>query len=216
MMMKEIRDDDFAGFIEIFGEATKSTIVSDSHVQKWREILPNQLLRYWKIEGWNTYRHGLLSIVNPDNYEDILDIWLENTFLEERDSYHVIARTGFGSLYACGEQSGRNLIIDCYNHSIYFSKNNAFVKPQDKLDSEIRSFFGASNIERFDLRNESGEYLFERAVNKLGPLNDDEIFGFEPALIFGGVEDIKHIVKVNAQVHLTLLREFSEPTIYEL
>ncbi|MEX6222309.1 T6SS immunity protein Tdi1 domain-containing protein [Providencia hangzhouensis] len=32
----------------------------------------------------------------------------------------------------------------------------------------------------------SKEGLFEKAVKKLGPLGDNEIFGFEPAIILGG------------------------------
>lgn len=215
-MMKERRDDCFLNFIEEFGEATKTVVVPDLAIQKWRGILPDQLLCYWETEGWNTYSHGLVSIVDPDEYEDIIDILLEDTLLEERDSYHVIACTGFGSLYAFGEKSGRNLIINCYNHSIYFSRSNSSIKTKEKLDLEIKSFFGAATVERFDLECQNGNYLFELAIAKYGLLSEGEIFGFEPALIFGGVEDLKNIVKVNAQVHLTLLREFAEPTIYEL
>lgn len=214
--MKEKQDDCFPNFIEEFGEATKVAVVPDLAFQKWRGVLPEQLLHYWKNEGWNTYCQGLVSIVNPDDYEDVIDYWLEGTFLEERDSYHVIVQTGFGALYAFGEKSGMNLIIDCYNHNIYFDKDEAATKSREQLDLDIKAFFGVSRKSKFDLESKNGGSLFEQAINKLGSLNCNEIFGFEPALIFGGVEDIKNIVKVNAQVHLMLLREFSEPTIYEL
>ncbi|MGE0905836.1 T6SS immunity protein Tdi1 domain-containing protein [Escherichia coli] len=73
-----------------------------------------------------------------------------------------------------------------------------------------------SKFKRFDLEYQDGKYLFELATRKCGQLNSDEIFGFEPALILGGRADISHVIKVNIQAHLTLLREFAQPTIYEL
>lgn len=214
--MKEIRDEYFANFVSKFGEATSTVTVPNSSIKKWREALPSQLLHYWETEGWNTYHHGLISIVYPDDYENIIDIWLKDTFLKERDSYHVIARSGFGSLYVCGEKIGRNIIVDCYNHSIYFSKNNSSLKSTDELNLDIKVFFGISKFKRFDLEYQDGKYLFELATRKCGQLNSDEIFGFEPALILGGRADISHVIKVNIQAHLTLLREFAQPTIYEL
>ncbi|EDH5629292.1 TPA: DUF1851 domain-containing protein [Salmonella enterica] len=211
-----MRDEYFANFVSKFGEATNTVVAPDFSMKKWRGALPDQLLHYWETEGWSTYHHGLVSIVNPDDYEDIIDMWLEDTFLEERDSYHVIARSGFGSLYVCGEKSGRNIIVDCYNHSIYFSKNNSSLKSTKELNLDIKVFFGISKLKRFDLEYQDGKYLFELATKKCGQLNSDEIFGFEPALILGGEADVSHVVKVNAQVHLALLREFAKPAIYEL
>ncbi|CDG89283.1 conserved hypothetical protein [Xenorhabdus bovienii str. feltiae Florida] len=66
---------------------------------------------YWKIEGWNNYQNGLFSIVHPDDYEDIVDMWLEYTPFESMDSYHVIARSGFGELYPCGQKTDKILSI---------------------------------------------------------------------------------------------------------
>ncbi|MEX6038422.1 GAD-like domain-containing protein [Providencia hangzhouensis] len=44
------------------------------------EKLPELLLTYWHNEGWSSYYNGLFTIVDPDDYEDIVDEWLENLF----------------------------------------------------------------------------------------------------------------------------------------
>ena len=40
-----------------------------------------------------------------------------------------------------------------------------------------------------------------------------EIYGFEPAIVLGGKIRLENVVKVNANVHLTILRQFAEPSL---
>lgn len=108
-----MRDKLFSFFISQFGEATSQANVPDETVAKFQGVLPDQLLSYWKSEGWCGYRHGLFWTVNPDDYADVLDMWLEDTPFEEIDSYHVIARTAFGKLFAWGERTGPSLTVSC-------------------------------------------------------------------------------------------------------
>ncbi|WP_426079350.1 GAD-like domain-containing protein [Janthinobacterium sp. PSPC3-1] len=49
--------------------------------------------------------NGLFCTVDTDEYEDLIDEWLEGTKLEQLDAFHVIARSAFGDLYACGEKN---------------------------------------------------------------------------------------------------------------
>lgn len=63
-----------------------------------------------------------------------------------------------------------------------------------------------------DVEDEDGQPLFERARSKLGPLEPHEIYGFQPAIVLGGSFLLENLVKVKANVHLTLLRMFGEPT----
>ena len=97
-----MRDEDFEYFISKFGDATTRVEVPSSSFDKWRDKLPDQLLTYWKEEGWCAYGNGLFWTVNPEEYEDLIDEWLESTKLEQLDSFHVVARSAFGDLYACG------------------------------------------------------------------------------------------------------------------
>ncbi|WP_079775093.1 GAD-like domain-containing protein [Salmonella bongori] len=210
-----MRDEDFSYFIKKFGEATSSVIVPEGSINKWKNILPNKLLDYWKTEGWGIYRNGLFSLVNPEEYEDILDIWLEDTRFEEMDSYHVIAKTAFGELYAWGESTGRNITIQPLFNQIIYNKSNFIKKTTSELNSEIESFFAFSSVDEFDLSDGDGNYLFDKAIEKYGILADNEMFGLEPAYILGGNLALGNLIKLNCQVHLMILRELAPPKIIQ-
>ncbi|ECD9612235.1 DUF1851 domain-containing protein [Salmonella enterica subsp. salamae] len=211
-----MRDEDFSWFIKKFGEPTLTEPVPATSLEKWQGVLPDILLSYWENEGWASWQNGLISLVDPEQYDDILDLWLEGTPFEEDDSYHVFARSAFGVLYAFGVRTGRNLTILCYASKIIVSKRERVKKSQEDLMWDIKSFFGAARTVDFDLIDINGDYLFKQAVNLHGGLEGSEIFGFEPAIFLGGKISINNVRKLDSQIHLSILREMTEPNIYEI
>lgn len=207
-----MRDEDFEYFSSKFGEATKRTPVPAKSLKKWRNKLPDQLLKYWEQEGWCEYANGLFCTVNPDDYAGLVDDWLADTELEGVDVFHVIARSAFGKLYVCGEKTGRSVSMNCVIHSVSAFENELKPKSKEDLDFSIRSLFACLEPAQLDLKDEDGQPLFERARSKLGPLDPHEIYGFQPAIVLGGSFLLENLVKVKANVHLTLLRMFGEPT----
>ena len=170
------------------------------------------LLTYWQEEGWCGYANGLFWIVNPDDYEDLVDEWLENTSIEQLDAFHVVGRTAFGDLYICGEQTGVNMTINCQINAIFALPKDLKPKSREKQDWSVRAFVGLSASE-CDLEDQSGIPLFERAVAKLGPLQPDEVYGFEPAIVLGGKMQLENLAKLDLDVHLTILRQLATPTV---
>lgn len=207
-----MRDEDFELFIENFGEATSRVEVPQASFEKFEKTLPAQLLKYWSEEGWASYLDGLFSIVNPDEYQDVLDMWLEDTIFEQVDSYHVIARTGFGKLYVWGEKTGPSLTVSCPTHSLIALEKD-FKGPLKNPDFRVQTFFGAKTPSECDFKDAAKQPLFKRAAGKLGPLERDELYGFEPALIAGGQMNLDHLKKVKLDVHLTLLRQLAPPKV---
>lgn len=201
-----MRDEDFECFIRIMGEATSYRQVLDSHIAKYRGVLPDALLTYWQKEGWCGYANGLFWTVDPDDYKHLLDMWLAGTEFSHIDNYHVIARSAFGTLYAWGEKYNQKIVVSCPTGSIVALMNKLKVPNKDP-DLAIQTFFAMSDKERYDLEDNQGEFLFDRALKKLGALDEREVYGFEPALFVGGTASLDQLVKCNLEVHVTNLRQ---------
>ncbi|ANJ59102.1 GAD-like domain-containing protein [Pseudomonas silesiensis] len=192
----------FARFIEKFGGLIDRQEVPVSSIERYRGKLPNQLLEYWAEHGWCGYGDGIFWIVNPQEYEGVVGSWIEGTKLVERDTYHLIARSAFGDLYLWGEKTGFSLKITsvlsrCVIHN--------FDLTNEEMDRELQDFLLSTDIES----NDYGD-LFKPAMKKLGALRHDEMYGFVPALMFGGPDTLGHLEKVKAVEHLTLLSQITE------
>ncbi|SFZ77017.1 GAD-like domain-containing protein [Chitinimonas taiwanensis] len=208
-----MRDEAFEVFVEEFGEATHRVDVPFAAIEKWRGKLPNQLLTYWQAEGWCGYANGLFWIVNPDEYEDLVDEWLEDSPLEQIDSFHAIGRTAFGKIYLCGETTGQSVSINCATHAVFALQRDLKRKTDTRsLDISIQAFLGLE-LNECDLDDEAGQPLFEHALKSLGPLAADEMYGFEPAIALGGKMHLENLRKVKLDQHLTILRQLAAPTM---
>ena len=207
-----MRDEDFEVFISEFGEATHHTDVPAEAIRKWRGKLPDQLLKYWQEEGWCGYKDGLFWTIDPDDYEDLVDEWLTDTPIEQLDSFHAIARSAFGTLYLWGEKTGDSVVIACSINSIIALGSN-LKQEVDNPDFDIRVFFSNKTTARCDVKDELGKPLFQRAVRKLGRLEPDEVYGFEPAVVLGGKMCLENIAKLKLDAHLTILRQLASPTL---
>jgi hypothetical protein len=192
----------FARFIEKFGGPVDRQEVPVSSIERYRDKLPNQLLEYWAEHGWCGYGDGIFWIVNPQEYEGVVASWIEGTTFEERDIYHLIARSAFGDLYLWGEKTGASLKITSVL-SRYTTHTSIFTGEQ--MDKGLRNFMLSREVDS----NNYGD-MFKPAKKKLGALRSDEMYGFIPALMFGGPDTLDHLEKVKAVEHLILLSQIAE------
>ncbi|KPY87574.1 hypothetical protein ALO97_03442 [Pseudomonas syringae pv. tagetis] len=194
-------DEDFAFFLEKFGPAIERHAASEASIARYKNKLPEQLLRYWEDYGWCGYAEGLFWTVNPQDYEDLLTDWLAGKEVFKNDNYHVIARSAFGELYLWGEKGADSLSITSYM-SRYSTNNSIFAGGEE--DYGIRVFFSSMQLEHNDL-----DSFFEPALKNLGQLQSDEMYGFVPALALGGQMELKNLQKVKTIEHLTFLSQLS-------
>lgn len=207
-----MRDEALEMMMQEFGEATHRAEVPAAAIERWRGKLPDQLLSYWRQLGWSGYANGLFWIVDPDEYEDLVDEWLEATPLEQIDAFHAIGRTAFGDLYLCGERTGNSATVSCPLNAIFALPRNLFPQPPEDLDRSIQVFVTKDRTV-CDYTDDFGQPLFERALAKLGPLAPDEMYGFEPALVAGGKMRLENLRKLKLDQHLTILRQLAAPTL---
>jgi hypothetical protein len=182
---EQIMDENFEGFLEDFGPAIHRHDVPESSIDRYRGKLPDQLLAYWQEHGWCGYADGLFWTVDPQEYESVLDAWIGETQFMERDAYHVIARSAFGTLYFGGERTG---------FALKLFAPGAYILPRSlrntSLNKQIQDFFGFRDRSENDF-----DELFTPVV---------------PALALGGAATIANLQIVSAVEHLVLLAGLSE------
>src|SRR5712691_3461504 len=197
---EHVMDEDFEYFLEKMGPTIDKLAVPESSIERYRGKLPDQLLTYWKENGWCGYADGLFWTVDPHEYEPVLEAWIGNTPFMEQDAYHLIARSAFGYLYFFGEKTGSNLQIVAPDAQAIWERQGA-----SDLNRESRAFFGSRSRNGCDFSDVNGERLFAPVLKKLGRLKHDEMYGFAPALALGGPATLDHLQTVKAVEHLVLL-----------
>lgn len=75
---------------------------------------------------------------------------------------------------------------------------------------DLQLFFASSSRDAYDLKEVDDQPLFERALEKLGPLDHDTMYGFVPALALGGEPSLDLLQKLSAQAHLDVLSQMTE------
>jgi len=204
-MLEQLRKEDewFDLFLEDIGEpddCDKNMEKIEEVIGKYKDKLPEQLFTYWRVLGWCSYGKGLIWMVNPDDYQNILDNWLSQTVFSNRKNLSVIARNAFGRLYIWDKSKGEIFKISPELNSITYLKerdeNNNFSEDEENL--EIQKFFGNQEKEYLDLEDDNDKFLFDKALKKLGRLKEDEAYGFKLHASIGGGFDLKnlHIVKL--------------------
>ncbi|WP_435237815.1 GAD-like domain-containing protein [Psychromonas sp. PT13] len=195
-----------------FGPAIKSKQPRAETILYFQNKLPERLLEYWKKYGFCGWGEGQFWTVNPSDYQELLELWLEGTELVGKDKYYVIARSAFGVLYVWGENSGQSLKIKP-NFSMLFPANKANDLKDKGSEKAIDSFFFIITKSRIDEVDLNDYPLFDRALAKLGALEFDEMYGFVPALVLGGENSLQNLQKVKIQEHLYFLAEVGEKRV---
>ena len=209
--MSTLMDESFAYFHNEkgFGPALQTHAVSPQKIAKFQGKLPDQLLSYWHDYGFSGYGKGLFWIVDPDEYEPALDAWIGDTPFMENDAFYVVARSAFGELFLWGTKSGQSLDVKTA-WGMIFPRDNSQGVAKGESDFLTRSFISFLSKARLDQKDHLDKPLFDRALQTLGPLASDEMYGFEPALALGGKADLKNLRKVKAVEHLVMLAQLGD------
>jgi hypothetical protein len=195
-----------------FGPEIAQREVSASSLGKYRGKLPDKLLEYWQEYGWCGYAEGLFWTVNPEEWEEELDAWIGETPFMEQDAYHVIARGAFGDLYLWGEKTGPSLRV-CPPSGLIVPRFQPDEFAERGADRTVQLFFSAKSRKSIDYEDEDDKPLFNRALERLGPLDHDTMYGFVPALALGGIARQENLQKLDAHVHMEILAQMAPKEI---
>lgn len=208
--------DDFYNY-EGFGPSIKASIPNQETLDFYKDRLPERLIEYWKEYGFCGWGDGIFWLVNPSEYHDILQTWLQGTEFAKReeqgiDSYYVIGRSAFGDLIVWGSTSGQSIDINS-NFGMLFPTDNSTDLEEDGETLTVDLFFATMSKEPLDEKDVDEKLLFERACKKLGPLEFDEMYAFVPALVLGGTNKLENLKKVKVIEHLNFLADLGEKRV---
>ncbi|MAM88857.1 MAG: hypothetical protein CME36_16255 [unclassified Hahellaceae] len=189
-------DETLECFYEDMG-ATKDFVAPDRKVlASLRTRLSLAVSAYWEKLGWSAYAEGRFWLVNPLEFEPVVDRWLAGSGILDNDRYLTIYRTAFGNLRVLGERTGQVFTISSPAHSLIGSLNQ-LSRPNPTPNRTVEAMFLGVSPEDCDVEGDDGVYLFSAAVTKLGELQESEMYGFAPHPAVGGSFDAESLVKVN-------------------
>ncbi|MBU2709026.1 DUF1851 domain-containing protein [Zooshikella marina] len=206
-------DKELAEYISQKYIPTKRCEADAAVIDKYRNVLPSNLIGAWEIVGFSGFDNGLFWLVNPEVYEGVIADWLDGTGLPEDGSYFCIARGAFGDLQILEAKSGA--IINISPALGFISLDLSEISKESDLEDKeeiILSWFVMQRKGAYDI-SLGGKGIFNDAFNRLGHLEHDELYGFEPALTLDGNIKIERLSRVKGIAHLSLLREFSNPVV---
>ena len=201
-------------FKDEMGNADEILQIDNKLLEKYKGVLPNELLLYWKEYGLTSFMDGLFWFTNPDDYEDLMRSYLVNTPLADRKDLYVVARSAFGHFYIWEKGKGHiaSIVLDGHIISLKAVIDRQKLSDEDE-DYEMNRFLGVKYPKPLDIKDESKKPLFERALKKLGKLEANEMYGYKLNPVLGGKESIRNLDKVNLFAYADIQLELEKPTL---
>ena len=182
----------FQDFEDEYGPPENCETPTAETFRKYERLLPAELLEKWREVGFCSYGRGLLWLVDPAQFSDVIDDWVE-----VRDSEPLVfLRTAFAHLYFW--QNGAVFSLDVHRGSLSEVTKRIWRIFTLVCDPEIKE-----KILRVS--------LFEEALPRLGPPARDECYAFEPALALGGPGTVDTLRRVKIREQLGILAQIVNP-----
>ena len=191
-----------------------STPVLSEVLEQYDGVLPKNLLTYWERHGWCGYNNGLYWTVNPNDYRDIIERLSAISQFDDPSENFVIARGAFGDLEIWNRKRG-DVMSFCPVIGLLHQWHTDEMPEQseEELELDMALFFESASSYDQDQEDENDELLFEQALEKLGPLAENEMYAFVPATCLGGKWLLENLQKVDITTHIEMLMDLEEPNI---
>lgn len=173
---------------DILEDFEKKYEVNEEIIEKYKDSLPEELIKMWREYGFGTFKNGYFKVISPDDYKEIL----EKSYFKGDVSVPVFA-TAFGDLILWDNSEYVSIVK--YRYGDF----DVIIKGFSYFDETITDNELAEEFYSFD--------KYENAVKKYGKLEYDECFGYVPLLALGGKESVNSLKKVKIKEHIALITE---------
>ena len=155
--------------------------VDDTFIAKYADMSYAELTTLWQEAGLGSYCNGMLKIINPSDYQDVLN----SCYVMDYDKSSLpFMCTAFGDVFAYVKNPKLN------NYIVYLNiRYGTYLILPDNLAALLNKIiFNQSFLKGwFDLEN------YSVMQEKLGTPDFDECFGYSPLLTMGGSENLENI-----------------------
>lgn len=158
-------------------------------IEKYKDQVPEELVRIWQEDGLGTFLDGYLKVINPEDYLKLL----KESYFAGDVSFPMFV-TAFGDIITW--EDGAYVGIVKYN----IQDCKMMCKGMDLF---LRFIADDYILKKMDIN------FYEEAVAKHGQLAYDECFGFVPLLALGGFKDVDHMDKVKTLEHIYLMYQLT-------
>lgn len=172
-------------FLRIFSPGNNLVKPDEKLIKQFEHLLPAEIIKLWKDYGFGEYGNGLIRIINPIEFMELLYSWLGKV-----------------------DYTRVPIMIDAFGDIFYYRDLGNGVNDISVIDvhyGEIKvctysyeEFFEAYIIDESKSNIYLRRSLYNDSINKFGKLSDSEIFWFVPAIETLGYEHIDFIVKDKA------------------
>lgn len=180
----------------IFNDFEVVSKVTEEVINKYSDIVPNEILNVWIQYGFGNFFGNYLKAVNPDDYQDIV----KETYVRNQNTT-VLFTTAMGDLILW-ENNGEN---EQYVILVNYRKGKTKV-----LASRFELFLRFLEDDSFKARALDWQ-PYPEAVNQYGKPDFDECFGYAPLIGLGGSEKVENLKKVKIIEHIYLITQFMGP-----
>jgi hypothetical protein len=194
-------------FRKAYGQGERYRAFTKADRARLEAAVPAYLLDLWESDGWAGYRGGLLWMVDPQEYEPVLRAWN----IPESFPLITIARTALGALFLLATAPTPNgsigqaiLLLD--PHLGEYMTVGPFA---EKYMTRTLAKDGT-------IANSMQEPETKQAVQDVGPLAWNEMYGYEPALRLGGSGKPDTVRKYNIFNHHLLLSQLAPIKVRKL
>jgi hypothetical protein len=165
---------------------------SEKTVEKFKKLLPETIISFWKEYGFGTFMDGYLKIINPEQYQEVFD-----TSYENKTNEIVFAVTGLGDFIVW---AGDAIRFVNYRHGV----DNII-----QADGDFYFFLNRNIVDEYCINTECKGKKYFSAKELYGKLEYDECFGYVPILAMGGKETVKNMRKVKIKDHIQMIFEMA-------
>lgn len=169
-------------------------VTDDAFLAKYANTAPKELITLWQEVGFGTFYNALFRLLPPEEFIFWDDAYIgESGQIKPQIPFMI---TAFGDIFVW-------VYDTCLNES-YVAYINIRKGTWKIGASNVKILFNVrilSNtcIKMFDLE------MFPALVSKLGRLEEDECYGYVPALALGGDNDIDKVERVKFVPYIDLI-----------